>query len=315
LAGSQVDVVGLGGNATDTVIRLEKFPAPGGKQQVLEVSRHAGGPVATALVTCRRLGLRVRYLGVLGNDEAGEFQLASLRRERIDLRSIRTVPGARSQVSYILVDGKTGERTVLWEKDPQLMLLPAGLAPKAIISSRVLHLDGSHGQACLWAARLARSSGIPVVADLDALLPGVEELLPSIDYVIASAEFLAAASGIGDPVRALKSLAQRTRSRLVGATLGRDGALVLSEGRFLYSPGFEVRAIDTTGAGDVFHGAFIYGLVRGWNLKRILDFSNAMAALNSTALGARGGIASQRAAERLMTRGRRNLNRAYVRAR
>ena len=95
-------------------------------------------------------------------------------------------------------------------------------------------------------------------------------------------------------------------------TLGRDGVLVYSEGRFHYSPGFRIDAVDTTGAGDVFHGAFVYALVRGWSLKESLEFSNAMAALNSTKLGARGGIASEAAARKLMERGRRNVNRDYL---
>lgn len=312
MGGRKADVVGIGENATDIVMRLGAFPAPGTKVKVESLSRSAGGSVATALVACRRLGLRVRYLGSVGDDDAGRFQLASLRREKMDLRWLRTVQGARSRVSHIILDGSTGERVVLWERDPRLALGAAAVRAEALVGARALHLDAIDLEASRRAARLAREAGIPVVADLDTAYPGIGRLLPLVDYLIVSSDFLAPATGERDPFPALRRLAHDSGARLVGVTLGADGVLVLTEGRFLYSPGFHVDAVDTTGAGDIFHGAFIYGLLAGWNLAAILDFSNAMAALNSMAFGARGGISSERAARRLMARGQRNLNRDFA---
>jgi len=305
-------VVGIGENATDVVMRVRVFPAPGVKDRVEALSRSAGGSVATALVACRRLGLPVRYLGSVGDDDAGRFQLASLRRDQVDVRWVRRVRGARSRVSHIIVDGTSGERVVLWERDSRLALVAAHVRPEALAGASVLHLDAADLSASQRAARLARRAGIPVVADLDTVCPGIDRLLPLIDYLIVSADFIAPATGERDPFRALERLAGEARAQLVGVTLGRDGALVLSGGRFLYSPGFGVEAVDTTGAGDVFHGAFIYGLLRGWHLPDILEFSNALAALNSTKPGARGGIAAERSARRLMARGERNVNPEYA---
>jgi sulfofructose kinase len=307
-----VDVVGLGENATDIVMRLQSFPAPGGKQRIRAVTRMAGGSVASALVTCRRLGLRVRYLGAVGGDDNGRFQLASLRAERLDLTYLRRAERAHSRVSHIAIDESTGERTIFWERDARLDFPAGTVTPEMLDGAGVLHLDSTDLRAALAAARLARRAGITVVADLDTVAPGIEKLLPLLDYPIVSAEFLAPATGERDPFRALERLARDSGARLVGVTLGRDGALVLSAGRFVYSPGFHIDAVDTTGAGDIFHGAFIYGLVRKWDLEETLAFSNAMAALNSTALGARGGIATERSARGLMTRGQRNVNRDYV---
>ncbi len=307
----KIDVVGLGLNATDTVLMVRDFPALGGKERVASLTRQAGGQVATALVTCHRLGLRARYIGKVGDDEAGRFQLASLRREGMDLRHVRVVRGASTQYGYIIVDKATGERTVFWDRDARLTVQPSELRPKDIKGAKVLHIDGCDVEAALQAARWAREAGTTVVADLDTVYKKVERLFPYIDYLIASANFLPAVTGRDDPFKVLAFMAREYGVRAPGMTLGREGALVYSQGRFHYSPGFVVETLDTTGAGDVFHGAFIYGLVAGWEMDRILDFSNAMAGLNCTKLGARGGIATLAEAERLMATGSRHVNPAY----
>lgn len=311
---SKVDVVGLGLNATDTVVLVREFPALGGKERVLSASQQAGGQVATALVTCQRLGLRTRYIGKVGDDDPGRFQLASLRREGLDLRYARVARDTPNQLAYIIVDQATGERTVFWDRDPRLAVSPSELTPEAICSARALHLDGCDVEASLQAARWARRAGLPVVADLDTVYKKVEKLFPYLDYLIASANFLPAVTGHDDPFRVLEYMSREYGIRAPGMTLGRDGALVLWQGRFHYSPGFVVETVDTTGAGDVFHGAFVYGLLAAWEMRRILDFSNAMAGLNCTTLGARGGIRSQGEAEKLMATGSRHVNLAYVRS-
>jgi len=307
-----IDVVGIGLNATDTVVRVRSFPALGGKERIASSSMQAGGQIATALVTCQRLGLRSRYIGTLGDDEGGRFQLASLKKEGLDLRYIRIAPRTPNQMAYIIVDEATGERTVFWDRHPRLAMKPAELKPEAIRGARVLLIDGCDVDACALAARWARDAAIPVVADLDTIYKNIEKLLPLIDYPIASHNFFPALTGISDPFRALESAEREYKICTPGMTLGRDGALMLTGGRYIYSPGFVVEAIDTTGAGDVFHGAFVYGLLAGWGPRRVMDFSNAMAALNCTALGARGGISTRAKAERLMKRGNRYRDREYV---
>ena len=312
LARAKVDVVGLGLNATDTVMSVRKFPALGGKERVAELSMQAGGQVATALVTCRRLGLKVRYIGNVGDDPGGKLQLASLRREGLDMTYTKVVRGAPNQYGYIIVDQATGERTIFWDRDARLAVQPKELKPIAITSARLLHLDGCDVEAALVAARWAQGARIPVVADFDTVYKNVEKLFPYINYLIASTQFLPAVTGQADPFRVLKNMADEYHVGTPGMTLGRDGALVYQGGRFFYSPGFVVETVDTTGAGDVFHGAFAYALLAGWEIPRALDFSNAMAALNCTALGARGGIKSQAEAEQLMAAGSRHVNPLYA---
>jgi sugar/nucleoside kinase (ribokinase family) len=309
---ARIDVVGLGLNATDTVIIVREFPALGGKERVASVSRQAGGQVATALVTCQRLGLRARYIGKVGDDDGGKFQLASLKREGLDLRYTSVVRDTPNQLAYIIVDQATGERTVFWDRDRRLAVTAAEITPAALRGAKALLLDGCDVEACARAARWARDWGILVAADLDTVYKKVEKLFPYLDYLVASANFLPAVTGDNDPFRILEYMALEYGIRAPGMTLGRDGALVFWEGKFHYSPGFVVETQDTTGAGDIFHGAFVYGLVGGWEMPRILDFSNAMAGLNCTKLGARGGIASRAEAERLVARGSRHVNPAYV---
>lgn len=307
----KTDVVGLGQNAVDTVLEVRTFPALGGKERVISVSRQAGGQVSTALVACHRLGLAARYIGKVGDDEAGRIQIESLRREGIDVNHTEEVPGTATQFGNIIVDRTTGERTVFWDRDPRLSVRPEEITPEMISTARALHLDGCDVEAALAAANIARQCRIPVFADLDTTYPQVETLFPYIDYLVASASFLPAVTGETDPFHMLPVMVKRYGTRACGMTLGKDGVLVYAKGRFIYSPGFKVEAVDTTGAGDVFHGALIHGVLAGWPLPRILDFSNAMAALNCTALGARGGIRSAAEAEMLVRAGVRHVNPSY----
>jgi sugar/nucleoside kinase (ribokinase family) len=169
-----------------------------------------------------------------------------------------------------------------------------------------LHLDGHPPAPAAAAARWARDTGVIVTADLDNLYPGVEALLASVDYVMASREFPARLMGLDNLLEALPAISRRYGCRVAGATLGRDGALAWDGKSFHYSPGFCVETVDTTGAGDVFHAAFAFALLEGKTLREILEFSCAAAALNCTAMGARGGIRPVAEIQRLMHEGQRH---------
>lgn len=287
--GGKVDVVGVGLNATDTVIRLPRFPAFNSKTRVVSAERQAGGQVASAMVACRRWGLAARYVGSVGDDEAGDFQRRELEREGVEAHWV-VVPGARSQFAYILVDEPTGERTILWGRDPALEIRPEQIERGWIEGARLLHVDGHDAAGAAAAARWARAAGIPVTADVDNVYPGAESLLESVDYLLASSEFPGRLLGEGDPLRALPMLGRRFGCRLAAVTLGERGALAWDGSQFHYAPAFLVEAVDTTGAGDIFHGGYIYGLLAGWDVARSLEFACAAAGLNCTQAGARGGI-------------------------
>jgi sulfofructose kinase len=288
---SSFDVVGVGLNATDTLILLPRFPAYGGKTPYERAVLTPGGQVATAMVTCARLGMRAKYIGTLGDDEPGAVQRESLRASGVNLDDIQIRPGCPNQSAYILVDQATGERTVLWHRDECLRIDTGFLTPEKITCARLLHIDGHDTPAVARAAEIARQHQIPVTVDVDTIYPGFDRVLPNVDYLIASSEFPARWTKEPDPFRALALIQNEYGMRVAAMTLGADGALARMDGQYIYSPGFVVDCADTTGAGDVFHGAFCYSVIESMPLREALEFSNAMAALNCTALGARGHIA------------------------
>lgn len=299
-----VDVVGVGLNATDTLLFLPHFPSFNSKMEVLSVRREAGGQTASAMVACRRWGLSARYVGTIGDDEAGRFQRGQFEQADVEAHLI-VVPGARSQFAYILLDQPTGERTILWGRDRALTLMPEQIQRGWVERARLLHVDGHDPAAAAQAARWARATGIPVMADLDNVHTGIESLLELTDYLLTTAEFPARLTGESNPLKALPAFVRRYGCRLAGVTLGEKGAVAWDGERFFHSPGFIVDAVDTTGAGDVFHAGFIYALHFGWDTKRSLEFACAAAALNCTRPGARGGIRPVEEIVRMMETGKR----------
>jgi sulfofructose kinase len=251
--------------------------------------RTVGGQVASALVACSRWGLKTKYIGKVGGEEMGDFSFSSLKAEGLDVTDVVRVEGALNQFAFILVDARTGERTIIWRRDEGLAFKPDEVPVGAIGRGRMLLLDGHDAPAAARAAALAREAGVVVVIDAETVKPGTREMIEAADYVVCSSSFPGAFTGKSDIREALKDI-KKAGPPCVVATLGQDGAVCFSEGGFIESRGFKVNCVDTTGAGDVFHGAFIFGLTRGWGIGRILDFSNAAAALNCTAIGARGGI-------------------------
>jgi sulfofructose kinase len=302
---NRFDVVGVGLNATDTLLLVPHFPAYAGKAPFQEEIVSPGGQVASAMVTCASLGLKTKYIGTVGGDERGRIQMESLRNSGIDLEHVQVRQGCANQSAYIIIDRATGERTVLWRRDDCLRIAPSEIAPEQITCARLLHIDGHDTPAVEHAARIARGAGIPVTVDVDTIYHGFDRVLPHVDYLIASSEFPVQWTNESDPFRALEMIQREYKMRVAAMTLGAHGSLALEKGRFFYSPAFVVNCVDTTGAGDIFHGAFCYAVLQRMPMRETLDFCNAMAALNCTALGARGGIRSRAEALALMDRAER----------
>ncbi len=305
---AQFDVVGIGLNATDTMLILPRFPSYGGKEPFREEIVSVGGQVASAVVACQALGLRTKYIGTVGDDYRGRVQLESLQESGVNIDDVEVREGCANQSAYILIDESTGERTVLWRRDDCLRLEPEEITEEKIACARLLHIDGHDTPAVARAAQIARQREIPVTVDVDTIYHGFEQVLPYVDYLIASTNFPVQWTNERDPFKALQLIQGEYGMRVAAMTLGSHGSLALCEGKFHYSPAFVVNCVDTTGAGDVFHGAFGYAVLQGWDLDRILDFSNAMAALNCKALGARGGIRRRGDADALIAAGERRVH-------
>lgn len=306
------DLVGVGLNATDTLLLVERFPPHGGKVRIQKEIVSPGGQVASALATAAKLGLRTKYIGTVGDDERGRIQMDSLRAAGMNLDDVEIRPNCANQSAYIVIDREAGERTVFWSRPDCLTLAPERITAEKIACARMLHIDGHDTPAVEQAARLAREHGVPVSVDVDTIYPGFERVLPLVDYLVASSEFPTRWTHERDPFRALEMIQNEHGMKVAAMTLGAHGALARAEGRYHYSPGFIVDCVDTTGAGDVFHGAFCYAVLRGMGLPGSLEFSNAMAALNCTRLGARGGIATAPEARALMERAGRRSDAAFA---
>lgn len=286
----QVDLAGVGLNATDTLIPVAHYPARGTKVEIRPTTILPGGQTATAVVACQQWGLRTRYVGKVGGDSAAALHAAEFSRVGVEAHLL-TAPDCPSQQAFILVDD-SGERTVLWRRDHRLALRPEELQRDWVVNARALHLDGHDTAAAAQAAAWARASSVPVVADLDELYPGVETLLKNVDYLITSRDIPGKLASTDDLQKSLPAVHRRFGCHLTAATLGIDGVLAWDGAQFHYSPAFRVDTVDTTGAGDLFHAGFIYALLQGWTLPKGLDFACAAAALNCTSVGARGGIHS-----------------------
>jgi sugar/nucleoside kinase (ribokinase family) len=283
------DVVGMGLNSVDFLCVVPEFPTINSKMKIHKFSKQGGGQVATAMVALSRWGVKTKYLGKIGGDELGQFSLTSLREEGVDISSVTIEPSATNQYAMILVDGPSGERTILWDRDERLMYREGELRKESVCLGKILHLDGHDARAALQCARWAKEEKIPTVIDLDKVEPLTSELIQEIDFVVTSARFPTLFTGISNRERALLELQKRIPGFLC-ATLGREGTVAFVNRELVYVKGFDVKAVDTTGAGDVFHAGFIYGLLENWEIEEILRFANAVAALKCRDLGGRKGI-------------------------
>jgi ribokinase len=284
------DVIGVGLSAIDYLGIVDEYPPPADKKiRMPQFTRQGGGPVATALVALSRLGARTAFVGKMGDDESGKLMKSQLAEEDVDVSQIVMEPGASSQPAFIIVDQATGRRTIFWSEANVSPLRACEMDREFITSARILHLDGLQMEAGLAAAQWARDANITVVLDGDTMRDGIDELVGLTDVLITSQNFAGQFTGEND----LEAAIHKMRSlgpEIVGITLGDDGCILSWETNLLRKPTYKVDVVDTTGAGDVFHGAFIYGLLQEWSLEKTAEFANAVAAMKCRKLGGRAGI-------------------------
>lgn len=296
-----IDILGLGAVAVDDLIFVESYPPPDAKVRVVRRERHCGGLTATALVAAARLGARCAYAGVLGREALSDFAAACLEQEGVEVSGAQRTPTARPVHSNIIVDQRHGTRNIFYDLDHAVgasLHTPARL----IRSCRVLFVDHMGVPGMVRAARLARRAGIPVVADLEiATDPQFPQLLALADHLILSRDFSCALTGVRSPAQAVLKLARPDRQVAV-VTCGEKGCWYLAPGEAAprHQPAFKVKAVDTTGCGDVFHGAYAFALARGLGLQERIRFAAATAALKATGPGGQTGIPSLTAVQRLL---------------
>lgn len=282
-------VSGLGQCCWDTLAEVDGYPEADSKAEALAWEEQGGGPVATALMALARLGVACRFAGVVGDDDAGGEIREALRTEGIDLTFLIVRPGCASQRAFIVVERGSGRRTIVWRRPTGAPLRPEELHADFLTGSSFLHLDGLMAGASLAAAREARSRGIPVMVDAGRDRPGMRELAGIADYLVAAERFFLDLGWDGT-ISHFRELAAGTGAPVVTVTLGKRGSLTWAGEEPFPVPAFPVEAVDTTGAGDVFHGGYIYGILRRWGLRETVSFASALAALKCRFLGAQRGI-------------------------
>jgi sulfofructose kinase len=286
-----MDVVGVGANSVDFVYRLPSFPSPESPFAKLRINEHlisCGGQVTTALATCAAMGLRTSYIGTIGSDRNGERIREELKRRGIDTTAA-VMRNAASPFAVILLDEGHGERIVLWHRDPAIVLTSEDVDREAVTSARLVHVDDVDLAASIQSATLAMAAGTPVTSDIERTTDDVRALIDAVTIPIFAEHVPAELTGETNLPRALERL-RRPHHSMLCVTLGPRGALLLAGHDIIHEPGVNVETRDTTGAGDIFRGAFIYALLRGEPPREIVRFANAAAALSCTRIGAMNSI-------------------------
>jgi sulfofructose kinase len=286
----EIEVVGLGQACVDYLGRVPSYPREDGKMELLDLWSQCGGPVSTALVTLSRLGIKTSFLGSISDDPIGVQVLKGLKADQVDSSFLKITPGHTSQFAFIAVSRESGNRTVFWHRGsaPPLRIQEVDLSPFS--GAKVLHLDGLMIEASIEAARQARARGLRVVLDAGTMREGSLDLLPQIDVLIASARFAVPLVGENASVKESLEVLSRFGPKEVVTTLGSKGSTGWHRGKLFTQSAFPTDVVDTTGAGDVYHGAYIYGLLKGWEMGRCMQFASATSALKCKAVGARAGI-------------------------
>lgn len=281
-------VVGLGYCCVDFIGLVPRIPSIDESVRMLESTKQGGGVVATAIVTLARLGVKTCFLGCVGDDDNGRFVISDLKNEGVNISKMIIVPNLRTSFSYILIDKSTGKRTIAYYYDSLLLKYLAKIDMELIKEANVLHIDGAH-EASIRAAKIAKKAGVTVSCDTAGYAPDYHKILKFIDVFIPSIDMAQLLTGKMDPIEAAKKLL-RAGPSIVGVTLGDQGSICVTKDRVIRKPAFKVNVMDTTGAGDIYHGAFIFGLLQEWPLDIVVEFSNAVSAIKCEKLGGRAGI-------------------------
>ncbi len=282
-------VVGIGQCAWDLLAVVDRFPRSDTKKEVLVWEEQGGGPVATALAALARLGVSCWFHGVTGDDREGAAIRQSLREEGVDVTGLVERSNASSQTAFIAIDKSAGTRTIFWKRPSGYPLQAEEIPTNFLSNAEFLILDGLMKDVSVFAARQARKEGIPVMLDAGRVREGMLELARMSDYVVGAEEFARELGWNDDP----GSFSQEVRKLGFGITtitLGGRGSVTFAGNEIISCPAFPVEIVDTTGAGDVFHGGYLYGLLQKWPLKDTIRFASAVAAMKCRRLGGRAGI-------------------------
>ena len=269
-------VVGLGACVLDTLINCDKYPTEDTKQRAQSIFLSGGGPVGNALLVASRLGINAEFIGALGGDNAGSYLIDDFNKYGVKTENVTVLKDKTSFTSYVLLAEEKASRTCVFDRgsvpdDTQNVKLCA------IDDATVLHLDGNYLNCAIHSAKYAREKGIKVSLDAGGLYEGIDKLLPYVDILIPSAEFALGITGEKDIPRAMQTLYSKYKPEILVVTDGSNGGYYWKDGKATHYDSFKVKAIDTNGAGDTFHGAFVTAYCKGKSIEQCCMFASAVA--------------------------------------
>lgn len=292
-----LDIVGLGMSTLDVLMRMGEMPTWETPRRMLDFGLDGGGPVGTACVAAAHLGARVGYVGTVGNDVVGELKMRFMSEHGVDLSRVVQLDEPEAQVVGVYVHEQTGERLFsILDRFYSTQMPSDALDRDYMTSAEFLHLDGFYPDCAIAAARWMHEAGKRVCLDYhrtegSAIPAHIIELLEHVDILVCGAEVCRGLTGEEDILNAGPAALEMGLD-LVVETYGAEGSYSFSGDEQLHTPAFDVDVLDTTGAGDVFHGAYLVGMLRGFNLRQCAEFAAAAAALKCSKLGGRRGIPS-----------------------
>jgi len=288
------DVLGIGCNSIDLLCLLDGSPVEDEKIEVPSIEMQGGGNVGTALVAVSRLGGKAGYYWAVGDDEYKDRVLSEFNEYGVDTRFV-TVKKGKNPIAVILINRQASTRTIFYTKNDITVLSPEELEESVLKAGKILLIDFFHPKTSLAVSRIAKREGISVVVDAEKVVGCSEEIMDNSDYVISSKSFAQEFCGSDEGVEDRKLLdmfVQKIRAPFVCITLGKKGVLAFErEKKNVFTQrAFPVEVVDTTGAGDVFHGAFAFFIAKGYSVRESVRYSSACAALKCRELGGRKGI-------------------------
>lgn len=271
----------------DTLITLPNFPKEDTKLRATSTVTAGGGPVGTGLVTVSKLGEKASYIGVLSDDNCGKFLVKDFEKYGVGVNDISIMPNFQSFTSVVWLNEQKGTRTCVFDKGNLPALVLNESQKEAIANADLLMVDGNELSAAVEGAKFAREHGTKVLYDAGGLYDGVEELLKVTDILIPSFEFSLAHTGCDNAIDAAKKLYDMYKPEVVVITCGKDGGILYNGSDVIEYPIYPADVVDSNGAGDVFHGAFAAGVVKGYDYEKCCHFASAVSAIKCMNVGAR----------------------------
>ncbi len=294
--------IGLGLCALDYIFQVESYPKLDDKIDALDFSCQGGGPVPTALCALSKFGVTTSFIGKCGSDHDGKLIAEELVKFGVGIEGLLIDGNTRTPRAFIVVERKSGKRTVILDRTETAAIMPDQINIDLIKSAKYLLIDGREAATARAAAIVCKNSGGEVVLDAGSPRKDIDTILPYVDHLVVSERFSSDFTKESDNEKAILMLAIRGFKSVV-ITSGPDGCVAANlKGEIFRQKAFEVEVVDTTGAGDVFHGAYIYGLIKNWELPKILKFASATAALKCQWLGGRNGIPELKAVESFLAK-------------